>query len=66
VLPGGASGPEYAIEALARYPELKIIFMSGYPMAATKDEGLLRSDDVLLTKPFQISELATVVRSALN
>ncbi len=66
VLPGGASGPEYAIEAAARYPNLKIIFMSGYPTEAAKDNGLLGSGDVLLTKPFQISELATVVRSALN
>lgn len=66
VLPGGVSGPTFAEEARADHPDLKIIFMSGYPADAARRNGLIGSDNTLLNKPFLISELATALRRALD
>ena len=65
VLPGGMSGPDFAEEARTTDPDVKIIFMSGYPAAAAKRNGFMGSDRVLLNKPFQRRELAEAVREAL-
>jgi CheY-like chemotaxis protein len=66
VLPGGTSGPEFAEEARTAYPDLKIIFMSGYPADAAKRKGFLGSDKVLLSKPFSRRQLAKALREALG
>jgi CheY-like chemotaxis protein len=66
VLPGGTGGPEFAEEARTTRPDLKIIFMSGYPAEAAKRDGFLGSDKVLLTKPFSRHELAQALRDALG
>ena len=66
VLPGGTSGPEFAEEVRASHPDLPIIFMSGYPAEAAKHNGFLGSDQVLLSKPFQMEQLATALREALG
>jgi signal transduction histidine kinase len=66
VLPGGASGLEFAKEARKADPDLKIVFMSGYPAAAAEHNGLLGSDQVLLNKPFQRRQLSKVLRDALD
>lgn len=66
VLPGGMSGPEFADEARQNYPDLKVIFMSGYPAVAAKRNGFLGSNSVLLNKPFRLSQLAKTIYSALE
>ena len=66
ILPGGISGPEFADQAMQRYPELKVIFMSGYPAEAAKRNGFLGSNKVLLNKPFQKRQLALALRNALD
>jgi signal transduction histidine kinase len=66
VLTGGTSGPQFADEARAIYPGLKIIFMSGYPAEAAMHNGFLGSGDVLLNKPFERRQLATILRAALD
>ncbi len=66
VLPGGTSGPEFAEEARERFPDLKVIFMSGYAAEAAKRNGFLDSDKVLLNKPFQRSQLAEALFEALD
>ena len=65
VLPGGTSGPEFVEEALALYPGLKAIFMSGYAADSAKRNGFLGSNEMLLNKPFQKGQLAKVLREAL-
>lgn len=40
--------------------------MSGYPAEASKHNGFLGSDKVLLNKPFQRQQLATALREALD
>ena len=66
VLPGGMSGPEFAEGIQATNPDLKVIFMSGYPAAAATRNGFIGSDRVLLNKPFQRRDLAAAVRDALD
>ncbi len=66
VLPGGTSGPEFAEQARTTYPDLKIIFISGYPAEAAKRNGFLGPGNVLLNKPFQRLQLAKALRDALD
>ena len=66
VLPGGISGPEFAKQARASHPGLKIIFMSGYPAEAARRAGFLGGDSVLLMKPFEMQKLAKALREALD
>ena len=66
VLLGGVSGPEFAEEARKDYPDLNVIFMSGYPAEATKRNGLMGRDSILINKPFRRNQLAEVIRSALD
>jgi PAS domain S-box-containing protein len=65
VLPGGTSGPEFAEQVRTRYPELKFVFMSGYPAEAAKRNGFLGSGNVLLNKPFRKQQLADALRETL-
>ena len=66
VLPGGTSGPAFARAAMAHDPDLPVLFMSGYPAEAGKDNTFLGSGTVLLNKPFEMSRLAQALRDALD
>ncbi len=66
VLPGGMSGPEFAEELKINHPNIKVIFMSGYPAEAARKNGFLGSDSVLLNKPFRVAQLAKAVQEALG
>jgi nitrogen-specific signal transduction histidine kinase len=66
VLPGGTSGPRFADEALARLPDLKVIFMSGYPADEHDGQAGEIGGHALLSKPFQRRVLATALRDALG
>ncbi len=66
VLPGAMSGPELAREATRRFPDLKVLFMSGYVEGALHAGTSLRDDADLLTKPFRKRDLARRVRAVLD
>ena len=66
ILPGGTSGPAFAKAAMAHDPDLPVIFMSGYPAEAGKDNTFLGSGTVLLNKPFEMRRLAQALRDALD
>lgn len=66
ILPGGTSGPEFADELRTSHPEMKVLFMSGYPAEAAKRKGFLDADSMLLNKPFRIAQLAKAVKAALG
>jgi CheY-like chemotaxis protein len=66
MLPGGLNGQQLADQAAALYPDLKILFMSGYARDAIVDQGRLRADVRLLAKPFSQSELGRRVRDILD
>jgi len=61
----GMSGAELAKQISRDYPQIRIIFMSGYtedPVIRTPDSG----SGWLLAKPFTASALAESVRRALD
>jgi signal transduction histidine kinase/CheY-like chemotaxis protein len=67
IMPKGMSGPQLADQAIAAYPHLKIVFMSGYnnmqdSLERTRGSGPVR----VLQKPFGIDELAAQIRAALQ
>ena len=66
VLPGGMSGPDFAVTAREQHPRLPIVFMSGYLAEMGSREDVIGTDAVLLTKPFRRKELAAAVRQLLG
>ena len=59
------TGPQLAQAATARVPGLKVLFTTGYSRAALMNEGASGPID-FLPKPFDIEQLATKVRAALD
>lgn len=66
VLPGGASGPIFIAEARVGRPGLKAVFMSGYPADAIGEGKTLRTEDVLIQKPFNMRDLAHALHETLK
>jgi two-component system, cell cycle sensor histidine kinase and response regulator CckA len=65
VMPG-MSGKILADELSARWPEIKVLFMSGYPNEVILRHGLMNGAVNYLEKPFTPSELAAKVRGLLG
>lgn len=63
VMPGGRSGVDLAKIARVRWPELKVLLVSGFAGSADTEEEA--SAFPLLQKPFRKAELARSVRLAL-
>jgi CheY-like chemotaxis protein len=66
VLPGGISGPEFAEQAIRKHPNLKVLFMSGYPAQTALGTGFKGEKRVLLNKPFRMEVLAKALRESLD
>jgi len=66
VLPNGMSGPALARAARARRPELKLLYMSGYPRGAAPHNEEIDVADHLLAKPFRRVDLARKLRQVLD
>jgi hypothetical protein len=47
-------------------PDLKVLFMSGYPAEVTKGKYLLHQDQWLLSKPFKRAQLAQALHAKLG
>jgi hypothetical protein len=60
------SGPKLANRMLAEYPEMKVIFMSGYTDAAIVENGFIRPESVFLQKPFSPDALKAKIRELLD
>ena len=61
----GKSGHDLANDLAERYPEIRVLFMSGYTEdSATRRDILLRGSP-FLQKPFSVAELAKAVRESL-
>jgi CheY-like chemotaxis protein len=63
IMPGAMNGFELADEVVARKPDTKVLFTTGF-----EDErhGPLASGTLLLAKPYQRGELASKIRDALR
>jgi len=66
VLPGGGSGREVAEALVARYPNLPVIFMSGYTRDSVVHNGRLDHGIEFLEKPFAPEVLLEKVRAVLD
>ena len=59
------SGPQALEHIRARYPHIKVLFMSGYTDEAMVHHGILGSGAPFLQKPFLPETLARKVREVL-
>jgi signal transduction histidine kinase len=59
-------GPELAAELAQRYPEMKVLFISGYTENAVRQLGKPVDDSVHLAKPFSPEMLARKVNRILS
>jgi CheY-like chemotaxis protein len=65
VMPG-MSGPTLANTLVSEYPEMKIIFMSGYTDAAVVENRFIQPGSVFLQKPFSPDALKAKIRELLD
>jgi len=65
VMPG-MSGRELAEDAIARRPDLRVLFMSGYTDDAVIRHGVLGAGTAFLQKPFAPAALVQRVRESLD
>jgi PAS domain S-box-containing protein len=59
------SGKEVVERLRASYPELKVVYMSGYAESGIFSDGVLPPGTAFLEKPFTFSELTEVVQGVL-
>ncbi|MCG8461317.1 MAG: ATP-binding protein [Holophagales bacterium] len=65
VMPGG-DGPEVAEKIVARRPDVRVLYISGYPDEFLGKRGILSEDINFLSKPFTPSQLLAKVREVLG
>jgi PAS domain S-box-containing protein len=66
IMPGGMNGRQLADEALKRRPALRVLFTSGYTEDAILHHGRLDPGVLLLPKPYRRSDLAHMIRTAID
>ncbi len=66
VIPGGVNGPQLAQEISLLYPDIKILYMSGYTDNALIHRGVLDKGIAFLPKPFIPTQLLRKVREVLD
>ena len=64
VMPG-MSGPALAERLVAGWPDLKVLYITGYAEEAIERQGALPAGVALLEKPFTAQQLSGSVRQAL-
>lgn len=65
-LPGGVSGVQIAEPALKLRPELKVIFISGYPAEIAETGSPVAHQAPVLAKPFSLDDLDQHIRQLLS
>ena len=60
------SGPELTERLLTIFPNIKVLFMSGYTANVIAHQGVLDEGVHFIQKPFSIKDLSTKVRSILE
>ena len=66
IMPGAMNGRQLADEIARQRPGLKVLFTSGYTENAIIHHGRLDSGVLLLAKPYRKSDLAAMIRKALE
>jgi PAS domain S-box-containing protein len=65
VMPG-MNGRALAAAVRARHPQVKYLFMSGFPAGTGPDAGVVMDPDHFIAKPFRLKAFATAVRRVLD
>jgi PAS domain S-box-containing protein len=63
VMPQGVSGVELAKRVRARYPGIRIVLTSAYPMAALRRDKVDMDEFVFVHKPYRLSDVARAIRA---
>jgi CheY-like chemotaxis protein len=66
VMPGGMSGFDLARLAAERWPAMKVVLTSGFPQVKAAGNGDRPLNLRLLTKPYRRTDLARILREALD
>ncbi|MBB4374081.1 PAS domain S-box-containing protein [Bradyrhizobium sp. cir1] len=66
IMPGKMNGRQLADELMKTRQDLKVVYTSGYTENAIIHHGRLDSGVLLLAKPYRKSDLARIIRKALN
>jgi CheY-like chemotaxis protein len=61
VMPGGLNGVSLAQRVKERLPDVKILYMSGFPSGVIADKSGIELDAPLITKPFSYEELVSAM-----
>jgi signal transduction histidine kinase/CheY-like chemotaxis protein len=60
------TGNDLAQKIISIYPDIKVLFMSGYTVDTIVDQGVLEDNMCFIEKPFSISKLSEKVREVLK
>jgi PAS domain S-box-containing protein len=66
VMPGGMSGTELSKRVKEKLPDIKVLYMSGFPSGVIADKSGTDLDAPLLTKPYALDELASALEDLLH
>ena len=64
-LPGGISGVQIAEPAVKLRPDLKVIFISGYPQEIRETDSPITRKAPILGKPFDLDKLKEIIQNQL-
>jgi CheY-like chemotaxis protein len=65
-LPGSLTGAQMAATARIDRPDLKVLFVTGYPLKGVMDISLLETGTQTLMKPFTLETLASHIEAILR
>ena len=65
MMPGGMNGKKLADVVCSRFPDLRVVYMSGYADTALLSDGSFRLEKNFLAKPFRRRQLSDIVEQAL-
>ena len=64
-LPGGISGVQIAEPAVKLRPDLKVIFISGYPQEIRETDSPITRKAPIMGKPFDLGKLKEIIQNQL-
>ena len=66
IMPGAMNGRQLACEVKRSRPDIKVLYTSGYTENAVIHHGRLDSGVLLLAKPYRKTDMARMIRTALD